>query len=233
MQGNSTIKPILAVTGLAREARIAAGAGVHTVCGGGDPVRLTARLAALTAGRYRAVISFGIAGALDPALTSGAIVVATGIVADTGAWPVAPALTRVLTDRLGSFGAVAARVAGVDAPVMDPAAKRALRDKTGAAAVDMESHVAARFAAAAGLPMCALRVISDPADRSLPPIAAHALTADGRVDIRAVLAGIARDPGQIPLLMQTGRDAGAAFAALRRVRGLLGPGLGLGGADLG
>jgi len=233
MRDDSDIKPILAVTGLARESRIAAGAGVEVVCSGGDPVRLRSRLDGLTARRYHAVISFGIAGALDPALRPGDVVVATEIVSGTGAWPVAPPLARALTDRLGRTGAVSARVACVDAPLMDAAAKGAMRDKTGAAAVDMESHVAARFAAAADLPMCVLRVISDPADRMLPPLAAHALTPDGRVDFFAVLAGLARDPAQIPLLMQAGRDAGAAFAALRRVRRVLAFGLGLAGADLG
>jgi hopanoid-associated phosphorylase len=227
------IKPILAVTGLARESRIAAGAGVEVVCSGSDPARLRSRLDGLTARRYRAVISFGIAGALDPALRPGDVVVATEIVSDGGAWPVAPPLARALTDRLGGIEAVSARVAGVDAPLMDAAAKGAMRDKTGAAAVDMESHVAARFAAAADLPLGVLRVISDPADRRLPPLAAHALTPDGRVDFFAVLAGLVRDPAQIPLLMQAGRDAGAAFAALRRVRRALAFGLGLAGADLG
>src|SRR5207253_2737062 len=36
MRDDSDIKPILAVTGLARESRIAAGAGVEVVCSGGD-----------------------------------------------------------------------------------------------------------------------------------------------------------------------------------------------------
>ena len=47
------------------------------------------------------------------------------------------------------------------------ACKAALRSETGAAAVDMESHIAAAYAAEAGLPFAALRVISDPATRAL------------------------------------------------------------------
>ena len=47
---------------------------------------------------------------------------------------------------------------------------RAWRD-TGALAVDMESHVVAHVAARHRLPMVAIRVVTDPAERALPPSA--------------------------------------------------------------
>jgi len=235
VQSDSDIKPILVVTGLAIEARIAAGPGVEVVCSGCDPARLRRLLDALTPTRYRGVISFGVSGALDPALEPGDIVVATEITSDAGAWPVAAMLSGAVTDCLrGGAGRPAARAAlvGVNAPVIEATNKAELWKRTGAAAVDMESHVAANFAVAAGLPVCALRVISDPAARNLPPVAARALRPDGRVDLAAVFAGLAGNPKQIPLLIQAGRDARIAFSALRRVRRLLEFGLGLGSADL-
>ncbi len=103
---------------------------------------------------------------------------------------------------------------------------------SGALAVDMESHIAAAYAHRHGLPFAALRAISDPATRSLPDIAANALTPDGNVDLPKVLAGVLRRPGQIPALIAAGIDSERAFASLRRVRRLLGPLFGLGGADL-
>jgi len=39
---------------------------------------------------------------------------------------------------------------------------------TGAIAVDMESHVVAAVGAAHGLPVAAMRVVTDPAERTLP-----------------------------------------------------------------
>jgi hopanoid-associated phosphorylase len=227
-------QPVLAVTGLATEARIAAGPGIEVVCSGSDPKRLRLILDALAPARYRAIISFGISGALDPGLRPGDIVVATEIRSATGAWPVPSALARMLIGRLNGLADVVtcATLAGVDAPVMEAAGKARLRSTTGAAAVDMESHVAASFGAAAGLPMCAIRVISDPAEVSLPPLAANALKPDGRVDLPAVLIRVAGNPRQIPLLIRAGRDARVAFAALRRVRALLQLGLGLGNGTL-
>jgi adenosylhomocysteine nucleosidase len=225
--------PILVVTGLAREARIASGDGVVVIGAGGDPARLRAVLEAGAPSSCRAVVSFGIAGGLDPLLRPGAVVVGSSIVAADGAWPSHPGMTRLWTDRLSIGRAVYAAIAGVDAPLVAPADKAALRTATGAAAVDMESHVAAAFAAARGLPFAALRVVCDPAERALPPLAAEALRPDGTLDVAAILRSLAARPAQLAALPRLARDAGAAFAALSRVRAALGPGFGLGGLRLG
>src|SRR5262249_19875095 len=171
VRSDSDIKPILAVTGLAIEARIAAGPGVEVVCSGCDPARRRRQLDALTPARYRGVISFGVSGALDPALQPGDIVVATEITSDAGAWPMEAMLTGVVTDCLRGVGNTATRAAlvGVNAPVMEATNKADLWKRTGAAAVDMESHVAASFGAAAGLPVCAPPPLSAPAVPNLPP----------------------------------------------------------------
>ena len=239
MRGDPDNRPILVITGLAMEARIAAGPGVEVVCSGCDPMRLRDLLSGLTPARYRGVISFGVSGALDPALQPGDTVVATEIRSDSDAWPIASAFAQSVTGRLRHNGGNATpngvswgTLAGVNAPVMEAPSKAALRHRTGAAAVDMESHVAASFGAAAGLPVCALRVISDPADRALPPLATRALKANGSVDLAAIFGSLAGNPRQLPLLIQAGRDARIAFAALRRVRRLLELGLGFGGANL-
>jgi hopanoid-associated phosphorylase len=227
-------KPILAVTGLAMEARIAAGPGVDVVCSACDPARLRALLQLLNPERYSAVVSFGISGALDPALRPGDVVVAAEIRSETDTLPLAPGLARALTDRLGRTGKtpLCATIAGINAPVMEAATKASLWRTTGAVAVDMESHVAASFAAAAGIPVCAVRVISDPAERSLPQLSLCAMRPDGRLDLPAICASVARNPGQIPLLIKAGRDARIAFATLRRVRSHLDLGAGFNGAHL-
>ena len=96
----------------------------------------------------------------------------------------------------------------------------------------MESHVAAAFAARHGLPFGAIRIVSDGADHVLPPAAGTAMRPDGSIDVFGVVRSLARDPGQIPALIATARDAAVAFRALGRVRGLLGLSGGLLGLDL-
>ena len=72
----------LVITGLAKESRIAAGPGVsHVICSGSDPGRLRAHLSGLDPTGLRAVISFGIAGGLDPSLGPGSLILARRIVA--------------------------------------------------------------------------------------------------------------------------------------------------------
>lgn len=223
---------ILAVTGLAVEARIAAGPDVIVACAGGGPDRLRSMLSATDTRALRAVISFGLAGGLDPALPVGGVVLATKVTGGAEAWQTDPTVTRALTLALAGAptAPVLSGVAGADAVVMDVAAKAALHGATGAAAVDMESHAAAEFAAINRLPLGVVRVICDPAWRALPPLTQIAVQAHGRVDVPAVLRSLARDRSQIGALMRTARDFATAVGALRRCRRLLGLRLGL--ADL-
>ena len=215
---------VVAVTGLAKEARIAEGPGVCAIAGGGDPQRLASALGHELARGARAVISFGIAGGLAENIAAGAWLVPRAVVTQDARWPCNMAWAALLAERLP--GAITADLAGVDAPVMRSDAKRALHRATGAAAVDTESHIAAAIASRHGLPFAAFRVIADRALRQLPPVASVAITSDGRVSRTAVLRSLAQTPAQIPLLLLAAVDARRAFRALLRGRRLLGPGLG-------
>jgi hopanoid-associated phosphorylase len=222
--------PVLAVTGLAREARLAAGPDITTIWAGGDPTRLRAMLSAQMHPKWRAVVSIGIAGGLDPVLVPGDVIVATGVAAPDRRYQVSPDLACRLATRLVNYPklVVLANLAGVDAAVTSPAAKLALRRATGALAVDMESHVAAAFAAAHRLPFAAVRVVCDPADRSLPHLVAKALRPDGEIDLLGVVGGLIRRPTQVAALTRVAGDFAEGLRALRRCRELLGLGLGFG-----
>jgi nucleoside phosphorylase len=135
-----------------------------------------------------------------------------------------PAWITALADALP--GARTGPMLASDLMIADAAAKRAAHAETGALAVDMESHVAARVAARHGLPFAVARVVSDAAGRSLPKAAQAGMAADGSMDVWAVIRALASDPGQLPALIRVGAEAGAAFKALGRGRDLLGPRLG-------
>jgi hopanoid-associated phosphorylase len=219
--------PVIAVTGLAFEAQIAAGAGVAVVCGGGDARRTAAALAKAIAAGASGVISFGTAGGLAPELRPGDRLVADAVLANEKRWPSDPAWTAKLVTALP--GAARGAIASVDLPVASAEAKRELYERTGALAVDMESYVAARLSEAHGLPFAVFRVIVDPAQRSLPPAALVAMRPDGGVNLRAVLSSIAAQPGQISQMIRLALDARAARTALLSGRRMLGPGLGFPG----
>jgi hopanoid-associated phosphorylase len=216
-------RPVLIVTGMAQEARIAGGPGMVVICSSSDPQQLRALLATLDATSFRGVISFGVAGGLDPTLKSGDIVVATEVMAGDARWLAELPLNE---DQIASVALKRRRVvrgglAGVEQVIAARAGKAALWSATGAAAVDMESHIAAAYAAKVGLPFAALRVISDPASRALPAIAMSAIKPNGDIDLRKVLRDVARNPLSLRALVSTGIDFNRALRSLRGCRGFL------------
>ena len=224
---------VLIVSGLKREAAILAGPGRLAICG--DASTLRAKLAELTCQPIILVISWGVCGGLDPRLRPGDLILGAEVVSAEGRINTDEAVTSSLAQRLIDAGARVAveRVAGASSPVSTARAKAELRLATGAAAVDMESLTAGRFALERRTPFAILRAVADPADRDLPPLVLSAVNSDGRINAAAVLGDLVRSPGQLTGLVAAARDSRAAFRALSRCRGLL-PGLflGLGPANL-
>jgi len=216
-------RPVLIVTGLVQEARIAAGPGMAVICSSSDPRQLRALLATLDPASFRGVISFGVAGGLDPTLKSGDIVVATEVLAGDARWLAELPLNeeQIASVALKRRRVVRGGLAGVEKVIAARAGKAALWSATGAAAVDMESHIAAAYAAEVGLPFAALRVISDPASRALPAIAMSAIKPNGDIDLRKVLRGVARNPLSLRALVSTGIHFNRAQRSLRGCRSFL------------
>ena len=218
--------PILIVTGLKQEARIAAGPGLTVICSSSNPVQLREMMTSFDPATIRGIVSFGVAGGLNPTLKSGDIVIASRIVTAKRSWTTEASLTENLealpSHRRRRRAIVSGVLAGVEEVVTGQVGKAALRATTGADAVDMESHIAARYAEFNGLPFAAVRVISDPAHRALPELTMNAIKPNGNVDMWKVMRGIARNPRTIPHLISTGRDFNRALRSLRGCKGALG-----------
>ncbi|WP_374625571.1 hypothetical protein [Pandoraea sp.] len=213
--------PIIVVTGMPFEARIARGDGVRVVCAQNDTLAEDL-VAAMAHDGARGLVSFGTAGGLIHGVSAGQWVIARRVLdmpqrareyVSSVAW--ADALHRAMPD------ALLADLAGVTAPVVRAEDKAALFCESGAAAADMESHIVARVALAHGLPFVAARVVIDPAERSLPAAALAGLRSDGSTDILGVLRSLAADPRQLPALLRVGQDAGRAQRAMRRGRRII------------
>jgi adenosylhomocysteine nucleosidase len=196
------------VTGLAAEARIAARFGGAVAIGGGTPAGAAEAALRLVRDGATALVSFGLAGGLDPALRPGMVVVPDTVVAGG---------RRCVAD-----ASLAARFGGLtghcllagDAIAANAEAKRALFAATGAQAIDLESGSVARVAESHGLLFAVVRAICDPAERDLPPAALVALDQHGVIGLLSVLRSVMRRPGQIPGLMALARDAARARRGL-------------------
>ena len=217
------------VVGLAIEARLLAealGPSCRIACAAASAERAREGAGRLLSEGAGALISFGIAGGLAPALAPGDLVLAERIVAP-GAHPIA-------TDtRYRSRWAAAATAAGlqyVGGGLLDSAQivssvadKRALYLSSGAVATDMESYAVAGVAAEAGVPFAAVRAIADPAGRPLPRSVIGIIGPDGTPRVGRLILRLCMRPWECPALFRLRRDTDAALASLRRLLGSIGP----------
>jgi len=207
------------ISGLKRELRCL-GLGfdrpghVVTFAAAGSPERAHARARGWIAdGRVRALMSFGLCGGLDPALTPGSVVVSHQIkmaeghtLRFDGRWACAIA-ARIP-------GARVAPLLGVDTAAVTAEDKRALYAKHAVPALDMESRGVAEAAHEARIPFVALRAVADPAERSLPSAALNAINAHGRMRPLRVLLGLLRRPRDFAALLTLASDARHGYDAL-------------------
>jgi adenosylhomocysteine nucleosidase len=230
------LKPIGIVSALTAEARslgpaVPHGTGLRLLADGALLAVSGIGTAAAAAAARRlalagatALASFGLAGALDPALICGAVLLPEEIASGDGAQP--PAVVWVTSadwrQRLRAALPASCIVGGgklltCERPLGRDAKAAAWRSSR-AAAVDMESAAIAQVARQAGLPFIALRVIVDTAADELPP-AVLAASAGGRLRTGRLLAGLARAPADVAGLIRLSARYRIASRALAGVGG--------------
>ncbi|MEP6548509.1 MAG: purine and other phosphorylase-like protein, family 1 [Gammaproteobacteria bacterium] len=187
------------------------------VSGMGGALAAIAARSLADAGAER-LLSFGMAGGLDPKLTAGTVVLPTEVISLSGTRFATSAQWReqlslaVAAARPPADGALLSSATPVDA-VAD---KAALFYETGAVAVDMESLGVAEVAAARGLPFMAVRVIVDTAGDVLPR-AVVAASQTGQVNLRRLVGGLALAPLELVAVIRLARRYRAALRSLSAV----------------
>lgn len=217
--------PVIAVTGMAFEARIVRGEGIEVVYAARADL-LERALSAAVARGCSGIVSFGTAGGLAPDLEPGALIVAQAVEGPLGRFATDPRWSERLAAALAATP-LAARLhrgllAGVTAPLTGAHDKAVLHRSSGALAVDMESHIAGAIAAAHGVPFAVCRAIVDPAWRTLPSAATAGLRDDGSTAIGPILRELLKQPSQLGPLLRVAADARAARTALVQARHALG-----------
>jgi len=185
------------------------------VSGKGGALAAIAARSLADAGAAR-LLSFGMAGGLDPTLRAGTVVLPTEIIslgglrfATSAEWREQLSLA-IAPSRPPAAGALLSSPTPVDA-VAD---KAALFRETGAVAVDMESLGVAEVAAARGLPFMAVRVIVDTAGDALPRTVVAA-SRTGQVNLRRLIGGLALAPLELLALIRLAQRYRAARRSLR------------------
>jgi adenosylhomocysteine nucleosidase len=167
------------------------------------------------------LVSWGMAGGLDPDLEAGALCVPREIIAADGSrlwtarcWQESLSSSVPAGRRVGNDALLTAEYA-----LETPADKRAARQATGACAVDMESSAIAQVAEAHGVPFIAVRVIVDTARDGIPQAVAGASRA-GKLRMGRLIFGLMRSPLEIASLLRLARRYRVALRSLRAVAAL-------------
>lgn len=213
------------IVGLAGEARVLrACPGVRVACSGATAERARQLAVALVDGGCDAIVSFGLAGGLDPALAGGALCLPEAVLTPEGRRLGVDARWRThLVEALGGAEVPACLLAGRDAPVATPEEKAELFARHGAVAIDMESHVVAEVAHGRRVPLLVIRAIADAAGRRLPSWLGGVIGEGGRPRLGVLFAGLAAHPGDVADLVRLAGDARKGTATLRRVAAGAGP----------
>jgi adenosylhomocysteine nucleosidase len=194
------------------------GAGSLLALSGIGRAAAAAAAQALVDAGVSALMTFGMAGGLDPALKPGSVVIPREVISPDGtryaacrAWreQVAAAVSAL---RAVSEGNLLTSTQAIETP----ADKAAAFHTTGAAAVDMESAAVAEIAAKHNLPFIAVRVIVDTAADMLPRAVVAASRA-GKVQLARLIGGLILAPREIASMIRLAQRYRIAMHSLRAI----------------
>jgi adenosylhomocysteine nucleosidase len=168
----------------------------------------------------RALLSWGLAGALDPTLAPGVILVADEVVLEgsgrslrtTSGWR-----ERVLRALAADWPVERGTLLTSPRLLASRLAKASAFRETAAAAVDMESFAVAEVALAQGLPFLAVRVIVDRATDEVPRALEGVARPSGELAIGRLLARLVVQPSSVAPVLRLARCYRAARRSLRGI----------------
>lgn len=186
--------------------------GASVVCAAAQPAKARRLARELVAGGATRLMSFGIAGGLEPGLPIGSMIIGTHVESLNGKWSCASEWINDLIRKLPE--AHSGGVWGSEFLVPSAQDKRALYEKSRCLIVDMESQCAAEIAAEAHLPLAVVRVVCDSSDMDVPPLVMDAIAEDGSIDTRRAILSLIRHPAQISRLIHVGKGTAKALKVL-------------------
>lgn len=166
-----------------------------------------------------ALLSWGVAAALDRELAAGSLLAPETIIdVDLHRYSADPHWHRNVCERLAiRFVVHTEPLAESLAVLSTPMQKRSVLLHTGAIAADMESAALARLAREAEIPFVAIRAVSDTAATRVPHWLGAAIDSAGRLSTLDVLTQIARRPAEWAAVSRLAAGFWAARATLKGV----------------
>lgn len=166
----------------------------------------------------RALISFGVAGALDKNLMPGDLVLPEKIYFKRTNLPVNLEWRKRVSELLSSdITVIGNTLAHTQSPLFTQQEKLKFGEETGACAVDMESAIVAEYAMHHNIPFVAIRAIVDPVKFSPPQKLLGAVNQDGTTRIVKLLPLVFNGSVSISTLYHLAMGMQAACSTLKKV----------------
>ena len=194
--------------------------GTLLIVSGVGPAAAAVGARRLLAAGARALLSWGLAGGLDPSLEAGTLVLPLEVISPEGGMLETSAdwRERVCDAIVARHAASRGRLLSCPEPLGSTAAKALAFRQTGAVAVDMESFAIAEAASAGRVPFLAVRAIVDAAHDAVPEVALSATRpGEDGLGLARMLIALARTPGELPSLVRLARRYRTASRALSAV----------------
>jgi adenosylhomocysteine nucleosidase len=171
-----------------------------------------------------ALVTWGSAGGLHPALLPGSLVLPEKILLpDKTGFTVDAAWLRRLFDCLRNHLKFHTGTLFQSPNILtSPLEKEALFRQHHAIIVDMESAAVANVAQKEKLPFLSMRAVADTAGMIIPASALRATDEHGRLRLLRLFKGLVRNPGEFPHIFRLGRNFCAAMNTLASVRRIAG-----------
>jgi adenosylhomocysteine nucleosidase len=171
-----------------------------------------------------ALLSWGSAGGLSPALSPGSLILPKTIIASNrslyhvdSTWH-----NRLCNQLKGHVDFHTDPMTESTAVVCTPAEKAILFRETGAIGVDMESAAVATVAQEVGVPFMVVRAVADATDTTIPRRTLNAFDEFGRLNFLTLIQGFVQHPTELFALLRVGRNYRAAQRTLAAVARLTG-----------
>jgi adenosylhomocysteine nucleosidase len=216
------LQPLLHATAAVGETR-PVNARVRAQAGGIGAAAARRAAESLVADGAGALVSWGFAAGLDPALAPGTLVISRQLQPPVsgapGASTAAAAWAARLSTRLRDLVPLVKGIIACPDHVVRTAGEKRTLGAAGAIAADMESAAVAAVATAAGIPWLALRVLVDTVDVIVPQAVAAAIDANGRFEMARFCRALIRRPmdlASLPSLASAYRRAMRTLATVAR-----------------
>ena len=186
-------------------------------CGGPGPDRVSIICNQLERRDISGVVSFGIAGGLNPNYKTGSVLLPSNVLtSDKGSIPTNDCWRSSIAKNWPSANQQTLQL-GVNEPVTDKVDKERLYRTHKAHAVDMESHIIGTYAQKRNIPFLILRSVADTSDTAIPEVALSGLDKNGKATPFKLIKKIFERPGDIKGLVTLAIQTNVALRELKKI----------------